>query len=904
MLHGYRSLLLGGISLALLSGCGSGSYGSTSGTATATLSAATGAGTGTTGTATTATGNVGFNGNRLRSGADDLVAATPSVGAVAVVIGASQTVSVTFASSDGLPMTGFGVSGTLGTLPTGWSGPTSFTCAVVSTGSNCVLNLTYAPPAADSGTLTLDYVVIDDSTMPRTDGSVTIAYVATTHNNVVAMAAPTGQIDAVVGTGNQSVSVNFSTDDGNAVTNFALTTDLSALPSGWTSTQAGLSCAIVSTGNGCQLALTYTPTAAAGGTLALSYSFTDDSGAAKTGTLNIPYFSASPNNVVATASPAGQIIAVQKTGGQAVPVTFTTDDGKPATRLYVTSDLNALPAGWKSASSSFSCSSVSTGNGCQLRLTYAPAALASGTLALRYAYTDDAGTAKTGVLNIAYAATTNDNVVGTASPAGQINAVVGSGSQAVAVTFTTDDGRPATALQLTNSLAALPSGWSSTVTSLTCSGLNVDNVCQLPLSYTPAVAGSGTLSLSYSYKNNAGESKTGTVNIAYRATTDDNIVGTPSQSSLAVRTGSSTNVTIAFTTDDGNPASALSVTSPLGALPAGWSSASNSFGCGTVSSGTGCMLSLTYAPTVADAGTLTLGFTYANDSGYVKTATVSVAYNAVTPYLYVVNANSNALSYCALNVDNSVSTCNTTGSGFDLPDGIALNGSYAYVTNTLGNSVFRCTLDAGGALSDCATAGVTLAAPTDIAINGNGTFAYVHQSTGLSVCAIAASDGSLSGCVPAGSGFDPLNGIELSADGTHAYAVHTTTNPGSPPTQTSVIDVCAIAPNGTLTSCSASAANTPLAVAAVALQNGALYVSTSAGSLYLCPINPDSSVGSCQTTATATNANGLAFMGTTAFVSSNSTTLSTCPVNADGTFGSCMPLNDPTFNGTAGMVVR
>ena len=41
----------------------------------------------------------------------------------------------------------------------------------------------------------------------------------------------------------------------------------------------------VSTGNGCQLALTYTPTSAGTGTLTLSYSFTDNAGAAKTGTV-------------------------------------------------------------------------------------------------------------------------------------------------------------------------------------------------------------------------------------------------------------------------------------------------------------------------------------------------------------------------------------------------------------------------------------------------------------------------------------------------------------------------------------------------------------------------------------------------------------------------------------------
>ena len=77
-------------------------------------------------------------------------------------------------------------------------------------------------------------------------------------------------------------------------------------------------------------------------------------------------------------------------------VTFTTDDGKPAANLVVTSALAALPPGWSSAATSFSCASVSTGNGCQLHLTYAPTALTGGTLTLTYAYDDNAGTPQTG----------------------------------------------------------------------------------------------------------------------------------------------------------------------------------------------------------------------------------------------------------------------------------------------------------------------------------------------------------------------------------------------------------------------------------------------------------------------------------------------------------------------------
>ncbi len=622
-----RWLLYGVFTLTLICGCDLSSPWGSSGTGSDYGSTGAAASPGSGGGAGASTPGVGAE-SKI-NGADDSVVATPSVPSVSVAAGASQSISVTFASSDGLGITGFDVSGSLGALPAGWSGPSTFECASVSTGSGCVLNLTYAPTAVGSGSLTLDYVYIDNANIPRAPGgTVTIPYRATAVNNVVAAASPIGQINAVVGAGTETVSVNFTTDDGNAATNLALTTQLGALPSGWSSTATNWSCAIVSSGSGCQLTLDYAPTAAGRGTLALNYGYMDSSGAPRTGALNIPYSSTSANAVVAGASPSGQINAIEKTGAQTVTLTFTTNDGKAAADLVVTSGLAALPPGWSSASSSFSCAGVSTGNGCQLHLKYAPAALTHGTLALTYAYDDDAGMPQTGTLNLAYAATTNDNVVATASPSGQINAVVGMGSQPLAVAFTTDDGRPATALVLTSDLSALPAGWSSTDSSFACSGLATGNGCQLALTYAPAAAGTGTLALNYSYLNNAGEAKTGSVSVPYRATTDDNVVGTPNQNPLAVAVGSLTPVTVSFTTDDGNLASALSMTSGLSSLPAGWSSTSTSFSCSAVSVAGGCVLALTYAPTAPAAGTLTFGFTYTNNSGIMKSGSVTLTYGA------------------------------------------------------------------------------------------------------------------------------------------------------------------------------------------------------------------------------------------------------------------------------------
>ena len=621
-----RTTALVAVSCMLISGC---KFGGMTGSGTESID--TTSGTGTTGNnGGTGTGGGGGLGTTVkpppRTG--NAVIATPSVeGAVSVAVGFNQTISIAFTSDDGHAVTGFAISDT--TLPESWSGPDAFTCTSAGSGNECVLNLTYAPSAAESGTLTLNYIYVDSAGIRQTPGgSLSIPYVATAFNNVVASISPIGQINTRVGTGSQSVLVTFTTDDGDVATGFAVTSDLNALPANWSSPAPAPSCDIVSSGSGCQLLLNYAPQVAADGKLTLNFSYLDNAGMARSGAFNIPYSTTSSSGVVATVSPTGQITAVQSGGGQAVTITFNTDDGNTATGLYVYSNLAALPPGWSSASTRFNCGSVSTGNGCQLRLNYAPSALTSGTFTLNYLYDDRGGVFKTGSVNVGYAATTDNNVAGLTSPSGQINAIVGAGSQSTSVTFTTDDGRPATALQVTSDLSALPAGWSSAQSSFTCSGVDTGSDCQLTLTYAPAAADSGTMKLTYSYQNNAGKTKTGAVNIAYRATTDNNVVGMPTSPALAVLTGSSTPVDLVFTTDDGNPAVDFVVTSGLDVLPVDWSSSASALTCATISSGSGCAVTLTYAPTAAATGTVTIGYQYTNNSGITKTGTASIAYAA------------------------------------------------------------------------------------------------------------------------------------------------------------------------------------------------------------------------------------------------------------------------------------
>ena len=464
--------------------------------------------------------------------AADTVNATPSVaGTVAVTPGATQTITVAFTSADGRAISGLGLSNT--TLPADWSGPSDFACSVTSSGSNCVLTLTYAPTALATGTLSIGYVYAGDANSPPLI-SLNIPYAATAADNVVATAAPIGQITAARGAGTQSVSVNFTTDDGNAATGLTVLSNLASLAAGWSAAAPGFACDVISNGNGCQLLLNYAPTGAGSGTLTLNYGYTDHSGAARTGAINIPYSTAVNGNVVATVSPAGQVNAVQMGGTRAVTVTFTTDDGQAAGDLSLLSPLSKLPAGWSSAVGNFTCGRISTGNGCQLALTYAPASLTSGTVQLEYGYTGPGGTFTTGFVNIPYAATTDDNIVATAAPSGRIDAIVSEVNPGVLITFTTDDTRTATSLQLTTDPGSLPAGWTSSATAFACAGVNSGSGCQLPLTYTPTAAAGGTLTLRYTYLNNAGAAKSGSINVPYRATTDDSIIATPGSTPVAV----------------------------------------------------------------------------------------------------------------------------------------------------------------------------------------------------------------------------------------------------------------------------------------------------------------------------------------------------------------------------------
>ena len=402
-----RSILLGGAActLALLCGCGSSSYGSMTGTSSVASSA--GSGAGSNGGGASNTGGFNASGGAV-TGVHNSIVATPESNLVSVQVGKKQTVAVTFTSSDGSSIKGFGLTNI--TLPAGWTGPSPFGCASVSSGSSCVLNLVYAPTAFETGkSVTLNYIYVDNTGTPVTNAqsgasiSMSFNYQATTDDNILSVVAPAGQIVATTNSGSQPFTVSFSTDDGHPASSLVISA--AGLPADMTPPSPA-SCDSVSAGTACTLTYLYQPMAPESGAVTFNYTYLDNSGTAKNGSFNVGYAASANNHVTSTVSPSSNPVVTATGTMQTVVVTFTTDDGFPASNLATVGDLTALLAanlGWSTTGSSFTCAAIDGGTGCQMTLTYGPTVSNdTGTVQIPFNYVNNAGVGCTGTLNINY----------------------------------------------------------------------------------------------------------------------------------------------------------------------------------------------------------------------------------------------------------------------------------------------------------------------------------------------------------------------------------------------------------------------------------------------------------------------------------------------------------------------
>ena len=110
-------------------------------------------------------------------GSDNTVAASVSpTGAVSVYLNKSQSISITFGTSDGRSASALSASGGLASLPAGWTGPAGgFECPVVGAGATCTLALQYLPMAPAAGTFVLGFSYRANNGAAK-QGSVTIDY--------------------------------------------------------------------------------------------------------------------------------------------------------------------------------------------------------------------------------------------------------------------------------------------------------------------------------------------------------------------------------------------------------------------------------------------------------------------------------------------------------------------------------------------------------------------------------------------------------------------------------------------------------------------------------------------------------------------------------------------------------
>jgi hypothetical protein len=614
------------------------------------------------------------HGGESRSSGSGVTAPTASTVSTAVTantlsnvpLNSSTPVTVAFGVPDGGSATALTVTTGLSSLPSGWSvASPSFSCASVSAANPCDLALTYDPGTAGaSGTLSLGFTYLDGQGKQQ-QGSVGIAYSSAAANSVTTSVTPSGPVQGVVGLTN-TVSVTFVSGDSTADSNLTLVTDPGSLPSGWSLQGSAPSCATVTGAGGCQLQLAYAPTAAAAaGTLTLEFSYTDDAGAGRAGSVAIAYSAVLPAAVTAAATPvSADATFIGSTASVSVAFSAT---GGTATNLEITS---ALPTGWTLAGGMLPCAEVGGGTTCQATLNYAPvAAISASTLVLQYAYTDNFGESRTGQLSIPYSAVPH------------MAYITNFGSNSVTQCT----------LNLTGALGNCTQVTSPTLEAL--AGITIDGA----RAYIAEGVGIAVCNVSSS----------GLSGCLSAATDDDEPIGVAFDGDTAFisNQGLFTVETCTVAADGTLAGCAVdaNVTPFLDAPAEATFQGSNLYIPNVLSS------DVTVCPVTAG-----VTGTCANVA-LIAPATKAV-FGGTSAYLTMPGLNS--VQQCSVGSDGSLNACADSGVGatFNDPFGMTLFGGYAYVANRGNNTISQCTVAADGHLSACVSTGSGLSAPDDIAI--------------------------------------------------------------------------------------------------------------------------------------------------------------------------------------------
>jgi len=584
-------------------------------------------------------------------------------------------------------------------------------------------------------------------------------------------------------------------------------------------------------------------------------------------------------STVSTAVTANTLTNVPLNSRTSVTVAFGVANGSSATALTVTTGLATLPSGWSAASSSFACATVNAANPCDLTLTYDPGtAGVSGTLTLGFTYLDSQGRQQQGSVGIAYSSAAANSVTVSVAPGGPVQGIVGSTST-VSVTFASGDGAPDSNVALVTDPGSLPSGWSVQSSALPCATVTGSGGCQLQLAYAPTAAvASGTLALDFSYTDDSGAARTGSVAVAYSAVAPAAVTAAATPASAnSTFIGSTSAVSVVFNAM-GGVATNLQVTSPL---PTGWTLAGGTLPCAQVSGGNSCEATLNYAPVSAtSATTLTLQYAYTDNFGNARTGQLNIPYSAVPHIAYITNLAANSVTQCMLSLTGALENCTQfTSPVISQPAGITLNGTQAYIGGLAG-VVALCNTGSAG-LSGCISALADGVEPEMVAFDGNVAFISEQSSATVQTCAVAA-DGTLNGCVTA-TNVTPFLLVpnELAFQGTTLYI---------PNAEAADLTVCPVAAGVT-----GACANTSLvAPSAKVVLNGtnAYLTMTTLDSVERCSVNVDGSIGACTDSgagAVFDQPFGMTLFGGFAYVvNRGNNTISQCTVLANGQLGACV----------------
>ena len=196
----------------------------------------------------------------------------------------------------------------------------------------------------------------------------------------------------------------------------------------------------------------------------------------------------------------------------------------------------------------------------------------------------------------------------------------------------------------------------------------------MSLAYGPTTTDSGTVSLGYQYNSDAGNAKSGTVNISYAATSPHLYIA--------------------------------NLFSVLDECTLGSNGSLSSCAATPASGGSG-------APAGIAFNGATAPWALAINGNYLYVTSDSTLSGG---HAYIGNQQSSTVAVCSIGSGGALTGCANSAVGIE-PNGVAILGNDAYVTDD--DNIYKCTVGAGGSLGSCAASngGATFSAPQQVVIH-------------------------------------------------------------------------------------------------------------------------------------------------------------------------------------------